>query len=83
MLVAALLTAMRTMVKMTFDQMPLIDSDAIVRELQAIAAEAISWQPLANGTYLHTAPREDEAPVITIIGAALDADLLGNYLLLL
>lgn len=60
-----------------------LDAAELRLELQAIAAESIGWQPLTDGAYLHAAPRQDESPVITIIGTALEADPLGNYLLLL
>lgn len=37
-------------------------------ELAAIDAEAIAWQPLSDGTYLHLGKPEEEEIVITVVG---------------
>lgn len=46
----------------------LIDPDELKAELSAIEAEAIGWQPLGDGAYLHLGKPEEEEVVITVVG---------------
>lgn len=48
-------------------------------ELAAIAAEAIGWQPLCEGHYLHLG--DPDEPVIHVTGVA-DASMAGMNVLL-
>jgi len=51
-------------------------------ELAAIEAEAIAWQPLSDGTYLHLGKPEEEEIVITVVGVP-EAGMAGMNVLLL
>ena len=54
--------------------------------LAELAAEALGWQPLGQGAYLHVgapeAPDDEEEVVITVTGVP-DAGMLGLNVLLL
>lgn len=50
-------------------------------ELAAIEAEAIAWQPLSDGTYLHLGKPDEEEVVITVVGVP-DASMAGMNVLL-
>lgn len=60
---------------------PLIDPEALHAELAAIEGEAIGWQPLGEGAYLHLG-RPDEAAPINVIGIP-EAAMAGMNALLL
>ena len=47
----------------------LLDRPAKLAELDAIEAESIGWLPLGEGAYLHLGKPEEEAVVITVVGA--------------
>ena len=62
------------------DQAPL---DAASRaELQALAAEAMGWQPLGQGAYLHHGDVDGEENIIQVVGVP-DVSLAGMNVLLL
>ncbi len=50
-------------------------------ELAVIEAEAIAWQPLSDGTYLHLGKPDEEEVVITVVGVP-DASMAGMNVLL-
>ncbi len=57
--------------------------DALSRaEIQALAAEAMGWQPLGPGAYLHLGDTEGEENVIHVVGVP-DTSLAGLNVLLL
>lgn len=51
----------------------------LAAELKAIAAEAIGWQPLGEGVYLHVGDAHGD--VITVVGVP-DASMAGMNVLL-
>ena len=51
---------------------PLIDPEALQAELAVIEGEAIGWQPLGEGAYLHVG--DPQALVITVVGVPRDGD---------
>jgi hypothetical protein len=51
-------------------------------ELQALAGEAMGWQPLGPGAYLHLGATEGEENVIHVVGVP-DSSLAGMNVLLL
>ena len=51
-------------------------------EIQALAAEAMGWQPLGPGTYLHQGDAEGDEGVIYVVGVP-DAGMAGMNVLLL
>lgn len=51
-------------------------------ELQALAGEAMGWQPLGPGAYLHLGATEGEDNVIHVVGVP-DTSLAGLNVLLL
>ena len=51
-------------------------------DLQALAAEAIGWQPLGQGAYLHHGDAEEAENVIHVVGVP-DASMAGLNVLLL
>ncbi len=53
---------------------------AEMMDMAEIAGEAIGWQPLAKGAYLHLGDKEEN--VITIVGVA-DASMASMHVLLL
>ena len=62
------------------DQAPL---DAASRaELQALAAEAMGWQPLGQGAYLHHGDADGEENVIHVVGVS-DVSMAAMNVLLL
>ena len=62
---------------------PLLITEAELQaELAAIDAEAIAWQPLSDGTYLHLGKPEEEEIVITVVGVP-EAGMAGMNVLLL
>ncbi len=56
-----------------------IAPDDLKAELAAIEAEAIGWQPLGDGAYLHVG--DPEALVITVVGVP-DVGMAGMNVLL-
>ncbi len=54
--------------------------ESLAEEMAEIAGEAIGWQPLSKGAYLHVGNEDDE--VITIVGVA-DAAMASMNVLLL
>ena len=68
---------------LTFSDIDLAPLDAASRaELQALAAEAMGWQPLGPGAYLHLGDAEGEENVIHVVGVP-DTSLAGLNVLLL
>ena len=62
------------------DQAPL---DAVnLAELQALAAEAMGWQPLGQGAYLHLGDVDGEENIIQVVGVP-DVQMSGFNVLLL
>lgn len=59
----------------------LIDPVAEQAELAAIEGEAIGWQPLGEGAYLHLAKQDGEVAIITVIGTP-EASMAGMNVLL-
>lgn len=59
----------------------LIDLSALAMECAAIEAEALGWQPLGDGVYLHLGKPEEEDVVITVVGVP-DAGMAGMNVLL-
>jgi hypothetical protein len=51
-------------------------------ELQALAAEAMGWQPLGQGAYLHHGDADGEDNVIQVVGVP-DVQMSGFNVLLL
>ena len=51
-------------------------------EIQALAAEAMGWQPLGPGAYLHHGDAEGDEGVIYVVGVP-DAGMAGMNVLLL
>ena len=51
-------------------------------DLQALAAEAMGWQPLEQGSYLHDGDAHGEENVIHVVGVP-DASMAGMNVLLL
>lgn len=51
-------------------------------EIRALAAEAMGWQPLGPGAYLHLGATEGEENVIHVVGVP-DTSLAGLNVLLL
>lgn len=61
---------------------PLLITEAELQaELAAIEAEAIGWQPLGDGVYLHLGKPEEEEVVITVVGVP-EAGMAGMNVLL-
>ena len=56
--------------------------ETALAELQALAAEAMGWQPLGQGTYLHHGDTNGEQKVIEVVGVP-DASMAGMNVLLL
>jgi len=54
----------------------LLDLQAELTELAAIAAESIGWLPVGDGAYLHLGKPYEEEVVITVVGVA-DAGMAG------
>jgi hypothetical protein len=68
---------------LTFSDIDLTPLDAASRaELQALAAEAMGWQPLGQGAYLHHGDANAEENVITVVGVP-DMQMAGLNVLLL
>ena len=68
---------------LTFSDIDLTPLDAASRaELQALAAEAMGWQPLAQGAYLHHGDTDEKENVIHVVGIP-DAQMAGMNVLLL
>ena len=65
---------------LTFTDISPIDASSLA-ELQALAAEAMGWQPLAEGVYLHHGAPDGEN-VIEVVGLP-DIALVGCNVLLL
>ncbi len=59
----------------------LLNLQAELADLAAIEAEAIAWQPLSDGTYLHLGKPDEEEVVITVVGVP-DASMAGMNVLL-
>ena len=51
-------------------------------ELQALAAEAMGWQPLGQGAYLHLGDVDGEENIIQVVGVP-DVQMSGFNVLLL
>lgn len=66
---------------LTFTNLPPLDA-ANLAELQALAAEAMGWQPLGQGTYLHHGDTEEAENIIHVVGVP-DANMAGLNVLLL
>lgn len=56
--------------------------EAALAELQALAAEAMGWQPLGQGAYLYHGDAEEAENVIEVVGVP-DASMAGMNVLLL
>lgn len=68
---------------LTFTDTDLPPLDAASRaELQALAAEAMGWQPLGEGLYLHHGDADGEESVIHVVGVP-DVQMAGMNVLLL
>ena len=68
---------------LTFIHIDLAPLDAASRaELQALAAEAMGWQPLGQGAYLHHGDADGEENVIQVVGVP-DVQMSGFNVLLL
>ena len=68
---------------LTFSGTDLAPLDATaLAELQALAAEAMGWQPLAQGAYLHHGDADEKENVIHVVGIP-DAQMAGMNVLLL
>lgn len=65
---------------LTFSDTDLPLDAASLAELQALAAEAMGWLAMSEGTYLHVGNESDD--VITVVGVA-DASMVGMNVLLL
>lgn len=66
---------------LNFPELPPLDAEALA-ELQALAAEAMGWQPLDEGVYLHHGDPTNEENVIEVVGLP-DIALVGCNVLLL
>ena len=66
---------------LNFPDLPPLDATSLV-ELQALAAEAMGWQPLGEGVYLHHGDPSGEESVIEVVGLP-DIALVGCNVLLL
>jgi hypothetical protein len=67
----------------TFIHIDLAPLDAASRaELQTLAAEAMGWQPLGQGAYLHHGDADGEDNVIQVVGVP-DVQMSGFNVLLL
>ena len=68
---------------LTFPDTDLLPLDATaLAELQALAAEALGWQPLGQGAYLHHGDADGEQNVIHVVGVP-DVSMAGMNVLLL
>lgn len=68
---------------LTFSDIDLAPLDAASQaELQALAAEAMGWQPLGQGAYLHHGDADGEENVIQVVGVP-DVQMNGFNVLLL
>ena len=67
---------------LTFSDTDLPLDAASLAELQALAAEAIGWQPLGQGAYLHHGDADGEENVIQVVGVP-DVSMAGMNVLLL
>ena len=56
--------------------------DATQAEIKALASEAIGWQPLGLGTYLHLGDADEVGGVIHVVGVP-DANMADMNVLLL
>lgn len=61
--------------------LPPLDSQSLA-ELQALAAEAMGWQPLGQGAYLHHGDADGKENVIHVVGVP-DSGMAGMNVLLL
>jgi len=66
---------------LTFTDLSPLDASSLA-ELKALAAEAMGWQPLGEGVYLHHGDRSGEENVIEVVGLP-DIALVGCNVLLL
>jgi hypothetical protein len=66
---------------LSFPDLQPLDAEALA-ELQALAAEAMGWQPLGEGVYLHHGDPSGEVNVIEVVGLP-DIALVGCNVLLL
>ena len=67
---------------LTFSDIDLTPLDAAIQaELQALAAEAMGWQPLGQGAYLHHGDADAQENVIQVVGVP-DASMAGMNVLL-
>jgi hypothetical protein len=64
-----------------FPERPPLDT-ACLAELQALAAEAMGWQPLGEGVYLHHGVPSGEENILEVVGLP-DIALVGCNVLLL
>ena len=60
--------------------LPPLDSQSLA-ELQALAAEAMGWQPLGDGAYLHIGATNEEEAIIHVVGVP-DVMMAGMNVLL-
>lgn len=68
---------------LTFCESHLTSLDAVSQaEIRALAGEAMGWQPLGPGAYLHLGDTEGEDNVIHVVGVP-DSSLAGLNVLLL
>lgn len=68
---------------LTFSDIDLAPLDAASRaELQALAAEAMGWQSLEQGAYLHHGDADEKENVIHVVGVP-DVQMAGMNVLLL
>ena len=66
---------------LTFSDLTPLDA-ASLAELKALAAEAMGWQPLEQGAYLHHGDADREENIIQVVGVP-DVSLAGMNVLLL
>jgi hypothetical protein len=66
-----------------FSEKDLLALDAASRtDVQALASEAVGWQPLGQGAYLHRGDADEDGGVIHLVGVP-DAGMAGMNVLLL
>ena len=76
-------TEMTVPAYLTFSGTDLAPLDATaLAELQALAAEAMGWQPLGQGAYLHHGDANGQENVIHVVGVP-DVGMAGMNMLLL
>lgn len=68
---------------LVFSEKDLVTLDTVSRaDVRALASEAIGWQPLGQGAYLHRGDADEDGGVIHVVGVP-DAGMAGMNVLLL